>query len=75
MKFTIVVLVLLGGASFLEFREWSEGTLRELWDFVVLGGPRVFGIPNTGDGYSWSGWKWVTPAVSFITLGITVAVP
>ena len=54
---TIVVLALLGRASFLEFRVRSEATFRELWGFVVLGGPRIFEIPNTGGGYSWFGWK------------------
>ena len=53
---TIVVLILLGRASFLEFREWSEATLWELWDFVIIGGPRIFEIPNTGSRYSWFGW-------------------
>ena len=55
--FTLVILVLLGRASFLDFREWSEDTIRELWEFIVLGGPRIFEIPNTGSDNGWFGWR------------------
>ena len=54
---TFLVLVLLGRASFLEFREWSEAALRELWDFVIIGGPRVFEIPSTSSYGGWFSWK------------------